>query len=231
MRRVAALVVAAGRGRRFGALKQFAPLGGKSVLAWSLEALESDRRVAEIILVLPEKKMGRPFTAAFKKITSVVKGGEKRQDSVAAGFRRIDARTAGLVLVHDGARPLISRELVRRIIEKTESRGAAVPVIPVDDTLKEAAGGKIIRTLERANLIRVQTPQGFTYDLLSKALARAKRDRFYGTDEAALVERLGGNVFTVPGDPKNIKITTPHDLKTAEAFLATRQKLLRRGPR
>jgi 2-C-methyl-D-erythritol 4-phosphate cytidylyltransferase len=219
MRRVAALVVAAGRGRRFGALKQFAPLGGKPVLAWSLEAFESDRHVAEIILVLPDKKMARPFTEAFKKITAVVKGGAKRQDSVAAGFRRIDPRTAGLVLVHDGARPLISRETIRRVIEKTESHGAAVPVISVDDTLKETARGKIIRTVERTNLVRVQTPQGFAYDLLSRALSGAKRDRFYGTDEAALVERLGVDVFSVPGDPENIKITTPRDLKIAEALL------------
>jgi len=231
MRRVAALVVAAGRGRRFGSLKQFAPLGGKPVLAWSLEAFESDRSVAEIVLVLPDKRLGGQFTAVFRKITAVVKGGPERQDSVAEGFRRIDPRAVDLVLVHDGARPLVSRELIHRIIEKAEARGAAIPVISIEDTLKEIARGKIVRTLDRTNLVRVQTPQGFAYELLKKALFRAERDRFYGTDEAALVERLGIGIFAVAGDPKNIKITTPHDLKMAEAILDARLVDNSRGTR
>lgn len=216
---VSAVIVAAGQSRRFGSLKQFAPLKGKSVLAWSVRAFDEHPRVSEIILVLADEKQGRKFKNAFPKISTVAKGGVRRQDSVFEGFRRIDPRRADIVLVHDGARPLVTEDLIQRIIEKTEARGAAVPVIPLDDTVKETAGGEILRTLDRAALVRVQTPQGFSYNLLKRALEKAKRDGAFGTDEAALVERLGAKVFTVPGDPKNIKITTPWDFKMAEALL------------
>jgi 2-C-methyl-D-erythritol 4-phosphate cytidylyltransferase len=216
---VSAVVVAAGQSRRFGSPKQFALLKGKSVLERSIQAFDEHPRVAEIILVLPDEKHGRKFKNAFPKISGVVKGGARRQDSVFEGFRRIDPRRADIVLVHDGARPLVTKELIQRIIEKVEARGAAVPVIPVEDTVKETAGGEILRTLERAALVRVQTPQGFSYNLLKRALEKAKRDGVFGTDEAALVEKLGAKVFTVPGDPRNIKITTPSDFIMAEALL------------
>jgi 2-C-methyl-D-erythritol 4-phosphate cytidylyltransferase len=150
----------------------------------------------------------------------VVKGGEERQDSVSLGFRAIEPRRASIVLVHDGARPLAGRDLVERVIEQTRQKGAVIPGLLLDETIKEAAAGEVLGTLDRTRLFRVQTPQGFFYPLLKRALEKAKADHFYGKDEAALVERLGERVFVIDGDPRNIKITVPLDLKIAEAFLA-----------
>jgi 2-C-methyl-D-erythritol 4-phosphate cytidylyltransferase len=219
MRKVSAIVVAAGAGRRFGSAKQFALLRGKEVLEWSLQAIAGHPEVNEIILVLPAEESGARYRERWSKIAAVVPGGERRQDSVARGFDRVKPGPAGLVLVHDGVRPLVSREVVSRVIAKAEETGAAVAAVPVEDTIKEAAGGFVVRTLERDSLQRSQTPQAFRYEVLGEALRRAREDGYYGTDEAALVERTGHPVAAVPGDPRNIKITTAADLKIAEAWL------------
>ncbi len=220
MKKVSAVIVAAGEGRRFGAAKQFELLRGRPVLDWSLEAFDAHPRVDEIILVLPDVGAKNESLAKYKKIAGVVQGGEKRQDSVVHGFRAIDARKAGIVLVHDGARPLAGQDLIGRIILAAQEKGAVIPALPLEETVKEAAGQGVIRTLDRTRIFRVQTPQGFSYPLLKRALESATAEKFYGTDEAALVERLGERVFIIDGDPKNIKITVPLDLKIAEAFLA-----------
>jgi 2-C-methyl-D-erythritol 4-phosphate cytidylyltransferase len=219
MRKVSAIVVAAGAGRRFGSAKQFALLRGKEVLEWSLEAIAGHPEVNEIILVLPAEESGARYRERWSKIAAVVPGGERRQDSVARGFARVEAAPAGLVLVHDGVRPLVSREVISRVIAKARETGAAVAAVPVEDTIKEAAGGFVVRTLERESLQRIQTPQAFRYEVLDEALRRAREDGYYGTDEAALVERTGHPVAVVPGDPRNIKITMSGDLKIAEAWL------------
>jgi 2-C-methyl-D-erythritol 4-phosphate cytidylyltransferase len=114
---------------------------------------------------------------------------------------------------------LVSIALISRIIEAAFRRGAAIPALPLEDTVKEVTGKEILRTLDRQELCRVQTPQGFSYPLLKKALNKAQEEGHYGTDEASLVERTGEKVYVVPGDPVNIKITVPEDLKVAEAFL------------
>ncbi len=220
MTKVAAVIVAAGGGRRFGSAKQFALLQGKPVLDWSLETFNAHPGIDEIILVLPDVRSKKGFLARYEKIAAVVKGGEKRQDSVSLGFRAIEPRRASIVLVHDGARPLAGRDLIDRVIEQTRQKGAVIPGLLLDETIKEAAAGEVLGTLDRTRLFRVQTPQGFFYPLLKRALEKAKADHFYGTDEAALVERLGERVFVIDGDPRNIKITVPLDLKIAEAFLA-----------
>lgn len=219
MTRVTAIIVAAGSGRRFGSPKQFAVLRGKPVLSWSLDAFESHPRVGAIVVVLPDEKMGPELKAAFPKITAVVAGGERRQDSVWNGLLRVEERGAGTVLVHDGARPLVSAELIGRVIDGAEKAGAAVPVVELDDTVKEIKNGAVVRTLDRSILVRVQTPQGFAFDLLKRALDRARADGFTGTDDAALVERLGAPVAAVPGELRNVKITSSGDLKSAEALL------------
>jgi 2-C-methyl-D-erythritol 4-phosphate cytidylyltransferase len=216
MKSVAAIVVAAGAGRRFGSAKQFARLGGRSVLEWSLAAFEDHPRVDEIVLVLPDDTLGPHFAAEFSKIRAFIRGGSRRQDSVQSGFSLLDSSRTEIVLVHDGARPLVSEELIRRVIRETEVRGAAVPALPIEETVKEAADGRIVRTLDRSRLRRVQTPQGFAYALLGEALRRAAEDGVTGTDDAFLVERLGRTVGLVEGDPRNIKITTLLDLKWAE---------------
>jgi 2-C-methyl-D-erythritol 4-phosphate cytidylyltransferase len=216
---VAAIVVAAGEGRRFGSPKQFALLAGRSVLEWSLAAFEAHPRVGEIVLVLPDEALGPRFAAAFAKVRAVVRGGVRRQDSVLAGFSRLDRHRTDIVLIHDGARPLVGDALIRRIIREAAVHGAALPALPVEDTVKEGADNRVVRTVDRSRLYRVQTPQGFTYEILEEAFRRAAEDGFTGTDDASLVERLGKPVALVEGDPQNIKITTLLDLKWAEEIL------------
>jgi 2-C-methyl-D-erythritol 4-phosphate cytidylyltransferase len=213
-----AVIVAAGAGRRFGAAKQFALLKGRPLYEWSVEAFEQHEDVEGIILVLPAEGAGRPQPALGGKLRALVAGGKERQDSVLNGFRRVPAGEDRVVLVHDGARPLVSRELISRVIQAAGEKGAAVPGLPIEDTVKEAAGDEVIRTLQRTALVRVQTPQGFLYSWLGQALEGAAAGGFYATDEAMLVERTGRRVVLVAGDVRNIKITTPLDLKIAEAM-------------
>jgi 2-C-methyl-D-erythritol 4-phosphate cytidylyltransferase len=219
MKRVTAIIVAAGQGRRFGSPKQFALLRGRSVLDWSLAVFGQHPRITDIILVLPDEALGKKFTRAHPKLRAVVRGGAERQDSVFRGFSELDPRRAEIVLIHDGARPLVSSALIRRVIREAEKHGACVPGVPLEDTVKRVDGGLVVRTLDRAKLSRIQTPQGFSYGLLKRAFARAWAEKFYGTDDASLVERLGEKVVVTEGDPKNIKVTTLLDLKLAEVHL------------
>jgi len=218
MTKVSVIIVAAGEGQRYGAPKQFVPLAGKPVLEWSLESFETHVQVAKIILVLISDVQKKEYMERYKKVTHVIPGGAHRQDSVFAGFNQIDPSETDYVLIHDGVRPLVSHELISRVIQAAKERGAAIPVIPVEDTVKLIEGDKILDTLDRTKIRRVQTPQGFSYQVLRMALSRARDEEYYGTDEATLVERMGGEVFLVDGDPKNIKITTPEDLRIAEAL-------------
>jgi 2-C-methyl-D-erythritol 4-phosphate cytidylyltransferase len=216
---VSALVVAAGAGKRFGGRKQFAALGGKPVLDWTLGAFDAHPEVDAIVLVLPDERNGETYKARFPKITGVVRGGERRQDSVRRGFAAVEPGDGGIVLVHDGARPLVGGDLISRIVSATRSRGAAVPVIPLGDTVKEVREGRIVRTVDRSALFRAQTPQGFLYPLLKKMLEAAERGGSAVTDEAMLAEKMGIPVEAVEGDPGNIKITASRDLRIAEAML------------
>jgi 2-C-methyl-D-erythritol 4-phosphate cytidylyltransferase len=219
MNKVSAIIVAAGEGQRFGAPKQFAPLKGKPVLEWCLECFDSHVQVADIVLVLMSLIEKEEYMRRFRKIAAVVTGGKHRQDSVVAGFKEIDPQKTGFVLIHDGVRPLVDHALLSRVIRATKEKGAVVPVIPIEDTVKVVEGDRILRTVKRENLRRVQTPQGFSYPVLKAALTRAREDNFLGTDEAALVERIGAEVAAVAGDPRNIKITTPEDIRIAEGYL------------
>jgi 2-C-methyl-D-erythritol 4-phosphate cytidylyltransferase len=217
--RAAAIVVAAGAGKRFGQMKQFVYLRGKPVLEWTLEKFEAHGEIGSIVLVLPDEQDRKHYQIRYKKIVDVIRGGEKRQDSVWQGFRLLEQAKPELVLVHDGARPLVDAGLISRVITEARAGGAAVPVVPLDETTKEVREGRVVQTLDRSRLFRVQTPQGFLYPVLAKALEAARRDRFYGTDEAMLVERVGLPVRAVAGDPRNVKITTPLDIRIAEALL------------
>jgi 2-C-methyl-D-erythritol 4-phosphate cytidylyltransferase len=219
MRMVTAIIVAAGRGKRFGSSKQFALLRGKPLLDWSIEKLAAHPDVDEIILVLPDETRKEEFLRRQRKLGAVVSGGPRRQDSVWRGFEKVDARRAEVVLIHDGVRPLLSQEIITRVIEEARKKGAAIPAVPVEDTIKEVAHGEVIRTLDRERMYKIQTPQGFSYSLLEKALRQAREEGYYGTDEAGLVERLGHKVAVVEGDSRNIKVTTPADLKIAEVLL------------
>jgi 2-C-methyl-D-erythritol 4-phosphate cytidylyltransferase len=220
MSRVSAIVVAAGQGKRFGSPKQFALLRGKPVVDWCLEAFDTHEEVSDIILVLEENSQKERYFDRFGKISSVVPGGRRRQDSVYAGFLETRLSEDDIVLVHDGVRPLIKKDLIHDVIDAARKGGAAVPVIPMEDTVKRCEGQRVIKTMDRDKLKRVQTPQGFRCSILKQALERAEEAEISGTDEAFLVERLGLEIFTVEGDPRNIKITTQEDLITAEGFIA-----------
>ena len=221
MKTVTAIIVAAGRGQRFGSAKQFVMLKGLPLVYWSLERFEKHPEVDDIVLVVPAEEEKETFLKRYKKLKAVVAGGKERQDSVRLGFLQVKPGDAEIVLIHDGVRPLVSEGLITRVIRAAREKGAAVPGLMVEDTIKEARAGDVIRTPDRQSLFRVQTPQGFSYPALKEALDRATQDQFYGTDEATLVERLGGRVGLVEGDPRNIKITNPLDLKVAEALLET----------
>jgi 2-C-methyl-D-erythritol 4-phosphate cytidylyltransferase len=219
MNKVSAIVVAAGEGKRFGAAKQFARLKGKTVLDWSLEQFEKHEAVDCVILVLGRDRPGDEYLAKYRKIAALARGGAKRQDSVYSGLICVDFQETDIILVHDGVRPLVGMDLIGRIVDTTREKGAVVPVLPLEDTVKRVEEEKVLRTEERGELFRIQTPQGFRASLLREAFSRALADHFDGTDEAVLVERMGKDVFAVPGDRKNVKITTPIDLKIAEALI------------
>ncbi len=221
---VAAVVVAAGEGRRFGAekgRKQFLELEGRPVLAWSMETLSKHQMVGEVVAVVPSDVAVEPPEWLSALADRVVAGGRIRGESVARGLAALRARAHG-VLVHDGVRPFLTASLVGRVA-KAAGGGPVVPVLPVVDTMKEVdERGRVVRTLDRARLVRVQTPQGFPLELMRDLYA----DGIPGdaTDDAAVCEARGIEVRTVPGDPGNLKITSPSDLELAR-WLAARRRV------
>ncbi|MEM8885727.1 MAG: 2-C-methyl-D-erythritol 4-phosphate cytidylyltransferase [Planctomycetota bacterium] len=205
MDRTGVVLVAAGRGERFGRPKAFVELGGRTLLARAAAAFEA---YAARVAVLPD--------AAFELDGwTVVAGGARRRDSVAAGLAALPP-TIDTILVHDCARALIPAEVVARVVEAARTHDCVIPVVPVVDTIKRVDGVRVEETLDRAHLVAVQTPQAFRRSLLERALAAFPED---ATDEAGLVERLGEAVHTVEGAPRNLKITHPDDLRLAEALL------------
>lgn len=218
MSNVTAIIVAAGEGKRFGSSKPYAILKGKRILDHSLETFDHHPGIFDIVLVLQETGQKAVFLDKYAKLKIVATGGERRQDSVLSGFQHVDPARTDIVLVHDAARPLVKAELIDRIIETTKTKGAAIPVLPVSDTVKRIDGNRVSGTIDRQGLYCIQTPQGFSCEILGRAFKEVLEDSERYTDEAALVEKLGVDVFAVPGDPRNIKITFPGDLKIAEAL-------------
>jgi len=227
---VAALVVAAGVGRRFGGTvpKQFLPLGGHPLLAHSLRALAAPGLVDGLVVAVPPGAEARCRAEVIAPLglpvpVEVVAGGPERQASVRAALERADPG-ADLVLVHDGVRPFVPRRDVEAVLAAARAHGAAILALPVRDTLKRAAAGGsvplVIETVPREGLWGALTPQAFRRDLLLRAHGAAAAAGLQGTDDAALVERLGHSVAIVPGWPGNIKVTGPEDLALAEALLA-----------
>ena len=201
-----AIVVAAGSGSRFGAAKQYQPLGGRRVLDWSLETA---RAAADgVVVVVP------PGDVA---IEGGVAGGATRVESVRNGLAAVPAE-ATIVCVHDAARPLASPALFAAVVDAVAGGAdGAVPAVAVTDTVKVVdSAGVVVDTLDRSTLVAVQTPQGFRADVLRRAHAGGLE----ATDDAALVERSGGRVVTVPGEPWNRKITSPDDLDWARQRIA-----------
>jgi 2-C-methyl-D-erythritol 4-phosphate cytidylyltransferase len=222
----AAILLCAGRGERLGAgiEKALAPLAGRPLFAWSLEALERCTAVDGIVVVGPVRKLQDVLGAAGLgpgKIVGWTEGGRERQDSVARGLRATPA-AFDLIAVHDSARALVTPDLVARVVGDAVTHGAAIAAVPLEDTLKRVALGRIEDTVPRASLWRAQTPQAFRRDWLEAAHGAAGGRRA-ATDDAALVEALGHPVRVTAGDPLDFKITTPQDLALAEAWLARRE--------
>jgi 2-C-methyl-D-erythritol 4-phosphate cytidylyltransferase len=206
------VVVAAGGGRRFGGLKQFADMHGRAVVDWSVDAARS---VADgIVLVAPADHSG-PSSSDTHGADVVVAGGKTRADSVRAGLAAVPDE-ADVIVVHDGARPLASRELFRVVVD-TVGAGAdgAVPALDLTDTVKRVDDGTVVSTLERHGLVTVQTPQAFR----AAVLRRAHEAGGDATDDAGLVEALGATVRVVPGDPRNLKVTTTADFELVRAMM------------
>ena len=202
--------------------KAFVRLGEETLLEHSARAFQGASRVSSIAAIVPEDQMAeaRRLLARFPKVTAVAAGGVRRQDSVLAGMKQAPDGFDGVVLVHDAARPLVETALIDAVIDAAEAHGAAIPVLPVVDTIKRVDAGRVTATIDRSQLGAAQTPQGFRFPLLVRAYEAAFRDRVTLTDEAMAVERLGEPVAVVPGSPRNRKLTTPDDLAWAREQLA-----------
>ena len=221
-----AIVVAAGRSTRMGGSdKLAADIDGRPLLAWTLTALAAAPAVARVVVVTSSERHAEVAEAAWlpANVIEVVVGGTRRQESVHAGFLAFDRHDhdeTGVVLVHDAARPLIEPSLVSAVASATARHGAAIPIVPIAETLKRIDGELVGATVDRAGLGAAQTPQGVRRDLLRGAYRRFPADgpeTF--TDEAALFEACRIAVHVVPGDPGNLKVTLPGDLRRATAVL------------
>jgi len=216
-----AIIAAAGSGKRMGSgiSKQYIEIEGGMVLERSLKAFCSHPFVDEVWLAVKKEdlefcKARWLFAPGFEKLRGIMEGGAERQDTVALALKHLsEAASPDVVLIHDGARPFVTSEEIRRLTEAAIDSGAAVLAVPVKDTIKRAEGDFFVETPDRKNLYAVQTPQGFAFDLLCRAYKKAEADGFYGTDDAQLVERLGEKVRCVMGEYSNKKITTPEDLE------------------
>lgn len=217
-----AIVVAAGRGERLGLdrPKAFARLGGRPLLAESLERLDESEWVDEIVVAAPEGWVEPALLLAEElgcgKVVSVVAGGAERTDSVRVALGEVPD-DATVALVHDAARPLLPADVIERVlVGLSEGWDAVVPGMPIPDTVKRVDGDTVVETLDRARLVAVQTPQAVVAPVLRAALAAAAGP---ASDCAALVERAGGRVKVVLGDPRLLKVTDPADLELLERLL------------
>ncbi|MCP3875494.1 MAG: 2-C-methyl-D-erythritol 4-phosphate cytidylyltransferase [Desulfobacteraceae bacterium] len=225
------IIVAAGKGLRMESKtkKQYLDLNGIPILARTIMAFDICDKIGEIVLVIPEEDDGYckehvidPFE--FKKTIHLVKGGSQRQISVMNGLKQINkivnSKKEIIVMIHDGVRPFIDQSIVQACIQKAIEHGACIPGEPISDTVKHVNPDLTIKkTVNREFLYRAQTPQTFKLDLIMKAYEHAGQTSFWGTDEASLVEHLGGKVHVIQGSKRNIKITNPDDLVLGKYLL------------
>ena len=216
-----AVIVAAGTASRMGGIdKVMAPLGGEPMVGRTVRAFQQSDLIREIVIVTrPDllESIGA-LCKDYEKVTAVIPGGRTRQESVELGLKALSHKVK-VVAIHDGARPLVTEEVIERSVRAGSTYGAAIPAVPVKDTIKEVAGGVVKTTPERSRLQAVQTPQVFDLDLLKAALKKAYDDEVTVTDDSGAAERIGMKVKVVCGDERNIKVTTPLDLKIAELLL------------
>ncbi len=216
-----AVIVAAGTASRMGGIdKVMADLCGEPMIARTVRTFQECDAIREIVVVT-RPDLIVPITnicGKYEKLRAVVAGGDSRQESVMAGLRALSKRVK-LAAIQDGARPLVTDAVIDRTVRAASTYGAAAPTIPVKDTIKVAKGGMAVETPDRSTLQAVQTPQVFDIDLLRGALMKAQKDGAAVTDDCSAVERLGMNIKVVEGDERNIKVTTPMDLKIAKMLL------------
>jgi 2-C-methyl-D-erythritol 4-phosphate cytidylyltransferase len=231
---VIAIIPAAGRGERFGGKtkKQFLGLDGVPVLIHTLTVFQKSLLIDQIVPVV--NREDQSFTESLiaryslSKVKKVISGGDKRQDSVRAAIVLLEkeGRPDDIVLVHDGVRPLVSPEIIDRVIHTTEEYGAAVAALPVVDSLKlVSTEGDLTKSIPRENVWAMQTPQGFHLGILGEAYRQAAQDDFIGTDDAMLVVQMGKSVKCVAGSAENIKITNSEDMRLAELIYRERTSL------
>lgn len=225
LKQCGAVIVAAGSASRMGGIdKVMADLGGEPMIVRTARAFQNCEAIASIVIVTREDLI-RPISDLcrdMKKVAAVVAGGKSRQESVHLGLNALPKGTK-LAAVHDGARPLVSWQVIDRVVRAANTYGAAAPAIPVKDTIKVVEGRLVKETPDRSSLMAVQTPQVFDFDLLRGALRKAEEDGAQVTDDCSAVERTGMRIKIVEGDERNLKVTTPMDLKIAELLLEETQ--------
>jgi 2-C-methyl-D-erythritol 4-phosphate cytidylyltransferase len=219
VRDVAVVIPAGGVGRRLGSRtpKQLLTLGGTTILACTVGHFVRHPAVSEVVVPAPVEYLARTRRALAslgRARVRVIEGGTERQDSVRRGVQALRDE-ARVIVVHDAVRPFVSRALIERVVAAARTHGAAICALPVTETVKRVRDGAVEATVDRSALWSVQTPQAFHAALLREAHEKAHRDGFVGTDDSMLVERLGHTVVVVPGLRKNVKITTPEDLRRA----------------
>lgn len=225
---VIAIVPAAGSGKRFGSEtnKAFFEILGKPIVIRTLDVFQKSDVVSEIIPVFSEADIDRGLnlieTYGLDKIKRVAPGGRERQDSVYNALKLIDDRRA-VIVIHDGVRPLLDDEILSRCVRALKDCDGVVTGVPLKDTVKEVKDGIALKTLDRGNLMAIQTPQVFRHEALLSAYDRIKNKNRIFTDDAAVVEAAGGKVTIVEGSHKNIKVTTREDAFIVEAFLRARE--------
>ncbi|RBP44850.1 2-C-methyl-D-erythritol 4-phosphate cytidylyltransferase [Garciella nitratireducens] len=223
---VTAIIVAAGQGTRMkaGVNKQYLLLQGKPILAHTIQVFERCELIHEVIVVVGKneklkclQEIIRPY--GYEKVKRIVIGGDTRQQSMYNGLKAVTPHT-DIVITHDGARPLIHQEILKKSIQETQIHKATIVGVPVKDTIKMINENGFVHTTPKRDLVWiVQTPQSFSYGLIIEAHERAYKESFIGTDDATLVERIGHPIKIIKGEYDNIKITTPEDLIMAEAIL------------
>jgi 2-C-methyl-D-erythritol 4-phosphate cytidylyltransferase len=222
--KVGAIIAAAGAGRRMKAdrPKQFLSVEGIPILVLTLRKFDASPLIDHVVIASPHEAVEEVRRlvdgAGLSKPVIAIEGGERRQDSVGNALNQL-APDTDLVAVHDGVRPFVSLEEIASLIQVADRAGAAILAIPVTDTVKEVERDFVKSTLRREHLVLAQTPQVFRTALLREAFESARRDGYYGTDEASLVERIGHDVEVVRGSERNIKITRPSDLALARFLL------------
>jgi len=224
MATVSAIILAAGLGKRMGGntMKQYLQVGCRPVIVQTLLVFEKSLIVDEVILVSPESELASSMRfvkeAGLHKVVKILAGGKERQDSVRNGLHAV-SKKSGIVIIHDGVRPFVTEKIISDVVAAAEASGAALAAVPVKDTVKEAAGKVVNRTIPRDKLWLAQTPQAFRYEVIKAAFENADINGLRGTDDASLVEAAGNKVSIVMGSYSNIKITTPEDLRYAKMLI------------